>query len=246
MTDFHCHLDLYPDALAVAAEANRRNEFTLAVTTSPRAWMATSRVFSKFERVAVGLGLHPEVALQKANEIDTLLANVARATWIGEIGIDGSPRFRSTLALQIDIFERAIGACAAAGGRPISIHSRGAAREVLRILEAHPTSGTPILHWFSGSLGELRDAVALGCWFSVGPKMLSAASGQALANEMPPERVLPETDGPFAQMRGHALLPWEAADVSHTLAKIWRIPVAAAADRLSGNSLRIREIAEKS
>ncbi len=38
MIDFHCHLDLYPDHAGVIAECERQEIFTLAVTTTPRAW----------------------------------------------------------------------------------------------------------------------------------------------------------------------------------------------------------------
>ena len=61
MIDFHCHLDLYPDALKLLPETARRNEFTLVVTTSPRAWLATSRVFAGYDNIKVALGMHPEI-----------------------------------------------------------------------------------------------------------------------------------------------------------------------------------------
>src|SRR5687768_17992867 len=38
MIDFHCHLDLYPDHAAAVAECERGRIYTLAVTTTPKAW----------------------------------------------------------------------------------------------------------------------------------------------------------------------------------------------------------------
>ena len=38
LVDFHCHLDLYPDHAAAVAECERAGVFTLAVTTTPKAW----------------------------------------------------------------------------------------------------------------------------------------------------------------------------------------------------------------
>lgn len=52
---------------------------------------------------------------------------------------------------------------------------------------------------------ELERAVALGCWFSVGPAMLAAEKARGLARAMPKERVLTETDGPFAKLTARAL-----------------------------------------
>ena len=217
MIDFHCHLDLYPNALQLLDEVARRNEFTLAVTTSPRAFIATSRVFSGRASVHIGLGLHPEVAEAKQGEEDLLVQLIASARFIGEIGLDGSSRFKQSLPLQVRIFTSAIAECQRQGGRVMSIHSRGAETRVLDTLEAHPGAGTPVLHWFSGNRAELQRAIRLGCWFSVGPAMLAGAKGRAHLSEMPLNRVLPETDGPFAKRRGASLMPWEASDIADYL-----------------------------
>jgi TatD DNase family protein len=219
--DFHCHLDLYPGALALLPEVQRRNVFTFAVTTSPRAYIATSRVFQGRHTIHVGLGLHPEVAVAKADELDQLVALVRRSALIGEIGLDGSSRFRESLPVQRRIFEAAVSECHAQGGRVMSIHSRGAESEVLATLARYSNGGTPVLHWFSGTLRELESANSLGAWFSVGPAMLRSARGRQLAALMPNNRVLPETDGPFAQFQGAPLMPWQAWDVCGLLAELW-------------------------
>jgi len=211
--DFHCHLDLYPDALKILDEVSRRNEFTLAVTTSPRAFLGTSRMFAGKSNIYVSLGLHPEVAEAKQNEEGLLVQLVASARFIGEIGLDGTTRFKHSLPLQERIFTSVVAECQRQGGRVMSIHSRGAEARLLDILEAHPNAGTPVLHWFSGSRRELQRAVELGCWFSVGPAMLAGEKGRIHLSQMPLDRVLPETDGPFAQRRGAPLMPWDASDV---------------------------------
>lgn len=162
MIDFHCHLDLYPGALQLLSEVEQRNRFTLAVTTSPRAFLATSRVFAGRRGIHVGLGLHPEVATAKVAELDQLVALVRQAPLVGEIGLDGSSRFRSSLPTQRRIFEAGLDECQAQGGRIISIHSRGAEAEVIAALAHRPGAGTPVLHWFSGSQSELQTALKLG------------------------------------------------------------------------------------
>jgi len=223
--DFHCHLDLYPDALALLPQVEQRNAFTFAVTTSPRAFLATSRVFSGLRHVHVGLGLHPEVAQAKVGELDQLVALIRQAPLIGEIGLDGSQRFRDTLPVQRRIFKAALAECQAQGGRVMSIHSRGAEGEVLEAFAHHPRAGAPVLHWFSGSQRDLQTAIKLGAWFSVGPAMLKGARGRQLAALMPMNRVLPETDGPFTQERGVPLMPWQAWDACDALAEVWGLPV---------------------
>ena len=93
MIDFHSHLDLYPNALSLLPRVARQNVFTLVVSTSPRAWLATSKVFAGYPNIKVALGLHPEIAVSKASEQDLLVSLVGQAEFIGEIGLDGSPRF---------------------------------------------------------------------------------------------------------------------------------------------------------
>ena len=239
MIDFHCHLDLYPDALALLPHVDARNVFTLVVTTSPRAFLATSRVFAGHPRIHVGLGLHPEVAVSKKGEIDQLVSLVSRASIVGEIGLDGSPRFRATLPTQRRIFSSVVAECEAQGGRVMSIHSRGAESEVLDVLERHPQAGTAVLHWFSGTQRELMRAAELGAWFSVGPAMLRGLKGRELAARMPSGRVLPETDGPFAQDSGRPLMPWEAWNVCPTLAAAWRLTAEEVQEEMFRNLRRL-------
>ncbi|NIE66948.1 Qat anti-phage system TatD family nuclease QatD [Burkholderia sp. Ax-1719] len=221
MIDFHCHLDLYPDALRLLPEVSRRNLFTLVVTTSPRAWQATSRMFAGYDNVRVALGLHPEIFEKKQSECDLLLENVRNTQFIGEVGLDGSRRFVRTLKLQERLLDDILGECVLRGGRIISLHSRGAASRVLDLIESHPACGIPVLHWFSGTSKELRRAIDLGCWFSVGPAMVQAEKGRRLLSEMPLERVLPETDGPFAARNGVPWMPWEAITITSTASALF-------------------------
>ena len=223
MIDFHCHVDLYPDALKLLPSVNERNRFTFAVTTSPRAYLATSKVLAPYSRIRAGVGLHPEVATAKAQELDLLLDLIDTTRLVGEIGIDGTSRFKSSVPLQEKIFRAALDGCQKAGGRVMSIHSRGAERLVLECLARAPGAGIPFLHWFSGSRPNLEAAIAVGCWFSVGPAMLRSMKGRQLAAAMPLDRVLPETDGPFAEIDGAALQPWQGWDVCSVLGDLWQI-----------------------
>lgn len=221
MIDFHCHLDLYQNALTLLPIVAARNIFTLVVTTSPRAWEKTSQIFAGYDNILVAVGLHPEIAAKKANEQSLLISSISKSRFIGEVGLDGSYKYHETMPLQESIFNKVLIECEKAGGKIISIHSRNAASKVLDLVEKNCKDSTPVLHWFSGTTQEARRAVALGCWFSVGPAMLSGAKGRALLQELPLEKILPETDGPFAKYHAVPLMPWEAIGISDTLASIW-------------------------
>lgn len=221
MIDFHCHLDLYPDALKLLPIVAERNIFTLAVTTSPRAWQATKRMFANYENIEVAVGLHPEVAAKKAGERALLVSSISKARIVGEVGLDGSPMHQGTMPLQELILREVLIECERVGGKILSIHSRNSSSRVLDLVEQHCRMSTPVLHWFSGSLQETRRAVALGCWFSVGPAMLRGAKGRAILQELPVDRVLPETDGPFTKNGSFPFMPWEAIDIVNVAAPLW-------------------------
>ena len=235
MIDLHCHIDLYPDPRAIVAEAVRRQCYVLAVTTTPLAWGGTTRVIDNAPRVQIGLGLHPELVGERAREVTQLVELLPEARFIGEIGLDGSRRHRPSLPLQTDVFRKILRATADSGGRVMSIHSRGAAKETLDELEQHSGVSTPVLHWFSGTQRELRRAIDLGCWFSVGPAMLKGEKGRKLAALMPVDRVLTETDGPFTKNGNEPLFPWDAVEAERVLGRIWETDAPATRRRIQDN-----------
>lgn len=244
MIDFHCHLDLYPEPGLVLERLAREKIYVLAVTTTPLAWDGTRRLIGDQPRVRIALGLHPQVVAERHKEVDILCARIAETRYVGEIGLDGSPDYRASFAIQQQVLEKALSACAAHGGRVISLHSRRAARQVLDAIEAQPRCGTPVLHWFSGTRAELERAIELGCWFSVGPAMLRSERGRKLAEAMPHDRVLTETDGPFAKSAGQPLMPWNAADAEDMLTELWKLPHAGVSEVLHRNLRRL--VAEQS
>ena len=126
--------------------------------------------------------------------------------------------------------------CAELGGRTLSIHSRQAVKDILSTLEKHPGFGTAVMHWFSGTLAELKAAEAYGCWFSIGPAMFESAHGRTLAAKMPRDRVVPESDGPFAKIAGNTVMPWCAVDTAERLGAIWGTSIPETMSTLVRNS----------
>ena len=114
----------------------------------------------------------------------------------------------------------------------MTIHSRRAVTDVLDALTRHPDAGVPILHWFSGTKTELFRAVDMGCWFSVGPAMMLGKRGRDLVSAMPPERLLTETDGPFASVGGRPLGPAEVSQAQDLLAACWNVDALEASYRV--------------
>ena len=135
---------------------------------------------------------------------------LARATrFIGEIGLDfAGPRdTEESRVRQTGAFARILAACdqpvapSAAGdlaSKLISIHAVNAAATALNLLEAAGTLARHqvIFHWFSGASDDLHRAIKLGCFFSVGPRMLASRRGREYARQIPVSQLLLETDMP--------------------------------------------------
>jgi TatD DNase family protein len=223
VVDMHCHLDLYPEPHRQVAAIARQKAYVLSVTTTPRAWIGTSRLAVGHSRIKTALGLHPQLAKERKSELDLFDSLLPGARYIGEVGLDGGPDCRSFWRDQIEVFDHILDSCAKAGGRILTVHSRAAATDVLDALERHPGYGVAILHWFSGTQRELSRAVDMGCWFSVGSAMLRSEKGRVLAGHMPSHRILTETDGPFGTVAGKPLQPAECAGVIRALASLWQL-----------------------
>ncbi|WP_417323361.1 Qat anti-phage system TatD family nuclease QatD [Erythrobacter aureus] len=210
--DFHTHLDLYPDLARAIAACDRERVATLAVTTTPKAFERNVELSGDSEFVRVGLGLHPQLVADRHLEIDLFEKLLPRTRYVGEIGLDRGPAHYRSFELQRSIFGRILRACAQEGGKILSLHSVRATKAVLDMLDEHlpPDRAGVVLHWFAGSKTDVRRAVDRGCYFSVNEGMLASPSGERIMREIPIDRVLTETDGPFL---ARADVPIEPGDV---------------------------------
>ena len=220
--DFHCHLDLYPDHEAVIAEAENAGIFTLTVTTTPKAWPRNRELTEATRFVRAGLGLHPQLVEERKEELQLWKNYLPEARYIAEVGLDAGPRFYRSFELQKNIFTEILICCAEVGGKVLSVHSVRAAKAVLDLIEKHlPLDrGRVVLHWFTGSKADARRAVAMGCYFSINSQMAMNERGQNLIAELPLERVLTETDGPFTNVNGRPARPTDVVNTVDAIALI--------------------------
>lgn len=202
----HCHLDLYPRPHEVSQTCLQKNLYILSVTTTPSAWRGTKSLAGNNSRIRTALGLHPQVAHLRKNELEIFDELVSKTKYIGEVGLDGSKAFKPFWKDQLLVFRHILKTVNNSGGKIISIHSKGAAENVLA--ELRNTECLPILHWFTGSKKQLEKAIDMGCWFSVGPAMLKTKNGQSIVKKVPKSKILLETDGPFAKIGGAIIMPW--------------------------------------
>lgn len=201
LADMHCHLDFSSDMAALARLAQAHGVAAFSNTVTPEGYLAASKALAGFPNVRVGVGLHPWWMADGrcgAEQVELACQLIQKTRFVGEVGLDFAPRREGTFETQFDAFERIIDACCAQGGKVISIHAVRSATAVLDVLERHNAThnNACILHWFSGSSQELARARELGCHFSVNPNMLATKRGRVYVRQIPPERLLLETDLP--------------------------------------------------
>jgi TatD DNase family protein len=222
LLDCHCHLDHYDDPRSVAAEAHRRGVFTVAVTNLPSHFRQGLPHAQALVRVRLALGLHPLAASSHEAEIPLFRRLLPTVSFVGEVGLDFSSHGAATRTRQVATFREVARSLADAGPKFVSLHSRGAESAVLEILvEAGVREA--IFHWFTGSASALDQVAAAGHLFSINPAMVTTKKGRSLIERISPDKVLTESDGPYASVAGAPAMPWDVAAVESYLASAWRI-----------------------
>jgi TatD DNase family protein len=221
--------------MKVADEIERAGAYVLSVTTTPKAFPRTVQIAKGKKRIRTALGLHPQLVHERHGEIGMFVRLLGETEYVGEVGIDGGDDFARHLDVQKDVFDRILLACSAVGGRIISIHSRHASGEVLEALSRHRSSGVAVLHWFSGPAAHAERATELGAWFSVGLPMVRSRRAASLLSKLPRDRVLTETDAPFASTNGAHFPTTAVTDTVLALARLWNCDPRSAQKQLNEN-----------
>lgn len=228
LVDFHCHLDLYPDHETAVQEAEDAGVFTLAVTTTPKAWTRNHELTQRTRHVRAALGLHPQLVAERSGELDLWDKHLSETRYVGEVGLDAGPRFYKSFDLQKRVFQHVLQRCAETGDKVISVHSIRAAKTVLDYMDAYlpPARGKVVLHWFTGSKSEAKRALEMGCYFSINAAMLEKERHASLIAIIPPDRLLTETDGPFTKIGERPSKPADVALVAQALGLLYGMSAA--------------------
>lgn len=219
--DFHCHVDLHHDPVAIVDRCAQERIITIAVTNTPRAWPQNLEWANRNGYVHAAVGLHPELANPRRDEWGLMAEQIGMSRLIGEVGLDGRARHRKSYDWQKHIFGSVLSIAQDIGGKVLSIHSRAASDDVVGMIEklTHPDRIQCILHWFSGSISEARRGVEAGCFFSVNAAMLRSSKGLRLVRNLPASRLLTETDSPFTSVGRRKSMPWDVRETATNLAR---------------------------
>lgn len=234
--DAHIHLDWFLEPAGASHAAAEKDLGMLAVTVRPEGFLSCRQSLEGEKNVALAAGLHPWW-VREASDADALCELLRSVRWVGEVGLDASPRHAATWDTQLAAFGKICETCAQTSSpdapKALSIHAVRAAGPVLDVLERTGAASTCrcVLHWFSGSSEELWRAVDLGCLFSLGERSLATRRGREYARILPADRLLTETDLPEGEGS-----PATADDVISSLERT--IAVIAAARGILASEVR--------
>lgn len=183
-------------------------------------------------------GVHPHHATELTPDLlteFTEFAQVPEIVAIGECGLDYYRDF-SPREVQQEAFHRQL-ELAANVGKPIFLHERDAHADFVSILREHPQALARggVAHCFTGSRAELETYLELGLSIGITGWICDERRGThllPLVREIPADRLLLETDGPY-------LLPrdLEPKPQSRRNEPLYLPHIAAAIARARGESL---------
>jgi TatD DNase family protein len=245
LIDAHSHLDRYallgPGALERALEEiTRHSIFTVSNSMDIPSYERNLAIAASCRLVLPTFGVHPWNAPQYAGRLDELRQLVDRTPLIGEVGLDH--HFVSDAAqypAQRRVLELFLTA-AREQRKIVILHTKGAEEELLELLDRHGPLQV-IVHWYSGPLEILRELLRRGAYFTVGVEVLHSARIQAIAREIPLERLLTETDNPGGPMEflGESGMPLLVRRIVERMAEERQTTAEALERAVRGNLLRL-------
>ena len=231
LVDSHCHLDrvdLAPydgDFARLMADTTAAGVAKLlCVSIDLEHYPAMRALVDPFPQVSVSVGVHPNEDEGRDPTPDELvaLAEDLRNVAIGETGLDYY-RSEGDLSWQQERFRNHV-AAARACGKPLIIHTRAARADTIRILrESEARDAGGVMHCFTEDWETAKAALDLGFYISFSGILTfkSAADLREVAQRVPADRLLIETDSPYLAPiphRGKSNQPRWVAHVAECLA----------------------------
>ncbi len=205
LIDTHFHLDYYRNHKQIYDLINHLEQYTLCMTNSPGIYVSCKKLYQETEYIKFALGFHPRERSLSDKDFSDFIILANQANYIGEVGMDFSSDTYISRPLQIDYFEKIVKLCARRNIL-MSTHLRKSENEAIEILKKyHPQKC--IIHWFTGSVSQLNQLISLGCYFSINANMIQSRSTSKKILQIPKDRILVESDGPFTKVNGTKYSP---------------------------------------
>lgn len=198
LIDTHFHLDYYSNHKYWYNQINKLQQYTLCVTNSPEVYLSCKKIYPETKYIKFALGYNPQQSLEVNFSKSIFLRELPQTQYIGEVGLDFTKKFISSKQKQLDAFEF-IAYHAAKQKKLLNVHSRMAEEETLKVLLCQKVEKA-IIHWYSGSLENMKLFLNAGYYFSVNSNMCTTINGRKILSSIPMDRLLIESDGPFSKI----------------------------------------------
>ena len=258
LVDSHCHID-FPDfsedldgVLERAAEKDVA--YLLCVSVELEKFQRIKALTQAYSHVFSSIGTHPnsDCLLSGEPRVDDLVEG-SRDRGVVAVGETGLDYFRSKgdLGWQKDRFRVHVRAAKIAN-LPLIVHSRNAKEDTIEILRsegADECSG--VMHCFTEDWPMAVAALNLGFYISFSGIVTfrNALDLQAVARNVPADRLLVETDSPYLSpvpMRGKRNEPAFVRYTAEFLARLRGEPAEGLSEQTTKNFFRLFKKARKS
>ena len=218
--DSHCHLQ-FPqydaDREDALARMRERSVGAVVVGTDLSTSMSAVELARRYDFLWASVGLHPTekyIGLPYGE-----LENLARDPKVVAIGECGLDYFRSESGNQIEKFEQQI-ALAKKLNKALIVHCRNAHDDCFSVLQNAAIEVPIVMHFFTGPAELAQKYLELGCYLSFpGPVTYTDQYDESI-RVTPLDKILAETDAPFAAPVPNRGSRNEPAYIEHVVRKI--------------------------
>ena len=225
--DSHCHIN-FPELAAnmgdVLAQMRDNDVISaLCVSVNLADFPQILALAEQYPHIYASVGVHPDHEGVEEPDIARLvgLAQHPKVVAIGETGLDYF-RLKGDLEWQRARFRTHIRA-SRESGKPLIIHTREAAADTLRIMaEENAAEASGVMHCFTETWEVAEAALAMGFYISFSGIVTfkNAKQLKEIAQRVPLERILIETDAPYLAPVPHRGKLNQPAYVKHVAEEI--------------------------
>jgi len=256
LVDSHCHLDRLDltahggclDTALDAARARGVGHF-LCIGVSAENAAAVKALARQHADVDCSVGVHPlDLAPGAEPALDWLLRELdePQVVAIGETGLDYHYE-PDAAELQQKSFRLHLDA-ARVCGKPVIVHTRAARADTLALLADADLPQAGVLHCFTEDWAMARAALDIGYYISLSGIVTfrNADALREVARQVPPDRLLVETDSPYlapVPYRGKPNLPQYVHEVAAFIAELRGVSFDTLAEQTTANFKRLFPLA---
>jgi TatD DNase family protein len=251
--DSHCHIN-FPELAARLPEIlgkmeENRVSHALCVSVNLPEFPQVLDLAERHPNIYASVGVHPDYEDTPEPSVLQLveLSQHPKIVAIGETGLDYY-RLQGDLEWQRERFRVHIRASRETR-KPLIIHTRAASEDTLRLLReegAGTDSGgvAGVMHCFTETLEVAQAALEMGFYISFSGIVTfkSAKELQAVAQALPMERILIETDSPYlapVPHRGKVNEPGFVMHVAEFIAQLKGVPLETVAQVTTDNFFKL-------